>query len=59
MTLSLRNGNIRICIDPLDLNNAIQRKHHPMRTIEDILADIPDAKVFTKVNVKSGFLKLI
>ena len=30
-----KNGkDIRICIDPRDLNTALQRPHHPMKTIE-------------------------
>ena len=29
---------IRICIDPKDLNEAIQRKHYPMRTFEEEIA---------------------
>jgi hypothetical protein len=58
MTVSTRNDKIRICIDPKDLNAAIEREHYPMRTIEEIVAEIPDAKVFTKLDAKSGFLQI-
>ncbi|KAI2656552.1 Retrovirus-related Pol polyprotein from transposon 17.6 [Labeo rohita] len=34
------SNNIRICIDPRDLNTAIQRPHHPMRTVEEFAAQI-------------------
>lgn len=37
----LRNGKIRICLDPKDLNNAIKREHHPMKTVEEVVASIP------------------
>ena len=31
-----KDGSIRICIDPRDLNRALKRPHHPMRTVEDV-----------------------
>ena len=45
MVAVCRNGKIRICIDPSDLNKVIRREHHPMRTIEEVVATIPGAKV--------------
>ena len=49
---------VRICIDPSDLNKVIKREHHPMRTIEEVISTIPDAKVFSKLDAKSGFLQI-
>ena len=34
------DGNDRICIDPKDLNCAIEREHYPMKTIEDVAAKL-------------------
>ncbi len=31
-----KNGKLRICLDPKDLNRAIQREHYPLPTIEDV-----------------------
>ena len=42
------NGKVRICIDSRDLNKAVLRGHYPMKSIEDILLEIPEAKVFSK-----------
>jgi hypothetical protein len=51
-----KNGDeIRICIDPKDLNMALQRPHHPMRTIEEVTANMPNARVFTILDAKQGF----
>ena len=58
VTVVKPNGDIRICIDPRDLNNAIQREHYPMKTIEEVLAEMPNAKVFTKLDATSGFWQL-
>ena len=50
-----RNGDIRICIDPRDLNKALKRPHHPLQTVDDIMKDIQDAKVFSVIDAKNGF----
>ena len=41
-----------------DLNEAIKREHYPMRTIEEVISTIPDAKVFSKLDAKSRFLQI-
>ncbi len=53
-----KNGDIRICIDPKDLNRAIMRPHHPMRTIEDVVARMPGAKLFSTLDAKSSFWQI-
>ncbi len=52
------NGNLRICLDPRDLNQAIQREHHPMPTIEDVLTRIPKAKIFSVLDATSGYWQI-
>ena len=49
------NGKLRICIDPRDLNKAIKREHYPMRTIEEVVTRMPNAKVFSVLDANSGF----
>ena len=39
------NGKLRICLDPKDLNQAIQREHYPLPTIEEIATRLHGAKV--------------
>ena len=53
------NGSLRICLDPKDLNRGLQRSHHPMKTIEDILVDLKDAKVFSTFDAKNGFWHVV
>ena len=50
-----KDGSIRICIDPRDLNEAIRRPHHPMRTVEDVASRMPNATVFSTLDARSGF----
>ena len=49
------NGKLRVCLDPRDLNHAIRRSHYPVPTIEQILPELTNAKVFSTVDVKNGF----
>ncbi|KAL1258948.1 hypothetical protein QQF64_009525 [Cirrhinus molitorella] len=42
-----KDGSIRICIDPVHLNKALLRPHHPLKTIEQVIADMPGAKAFS------------
>ena len=58
VTVVKANGDVRICIDPKDLNKAISRKHYPMNTVKEAVANIPKAKVFIKVDATSGFCHL-
>ena len=50
-----KDGRIRICLDPKDLNKAIMREHYPMPTIEDIATRLAGAKVFSILDIKHGF----
>ena len=49
---------VRICVDPRDLNKTVLREHYPMKTIEDILLEIPEAKVFSKLDAASGYWQI-
>ena len=48
------NGKIRLCLDPQPLNRALKRCHYPIPTIEEVLPDLANAKVFTKLAGEAG-----
>lgn len=50
-----KDGSLRICLDPRDLNRAILREHYPLPTIEDVATRLHGAKVFTVLDVSKGF----
>ena len=58
MTVVNKGSKIRICIDPRDLNNAIQREHFPLKTVEDVIENMSGAKYFTKLDAVSGFWQI-
>ena len=48
-------GDIRICIDPLHLNKALKRELHPLPVINYVLPEISGARVFSRVDLRSGY----
>ena len=56
MTITLKkNNDIRICLDPQALNRALKREVYPLPVIDDVLPELGNAKVFTKVDLQSGY----
>ena len=41
-----KDGSVRICLDPKDLNTAIKRSHYPLPSVEDVISHLANAKVF-------------
>ena len=48
-------ADIRICLDPKDLNGAIKREHFPMPTIEEVATRLNGAKIFSVFDASNGF----
>ena len=53
-----KSGSLRICIDPKPLNAALKRERYQIPVIDDLLLDVTDACVFTKVDLSSAFWHL-
>lgn len=51
-------NEIRICINPKDLNNALKRPHHPMRTVDEVASQMSNAAVFSVLDAKSSFWQI-
>ncbi|KAK2721303.1 hypothetical protein QYM36_003550 [Artemia franciscana] len=54
-----KDGGVRLCIDPVDLNKAIKRPHYPIPTFEDAISDLSGAKYFSKLDATSGYWSLV
>ena len=48
-------GDIRICVDMRRGNSAIERERHPTPTIVEVLYDLNNSTVFSKLDLKWGF----
>lgn len=58
MLLVKKNNKIRLCLDPVCLNKALLREEFQMPTLDEILAELKDAKVFSTFDAKKGFWQL-
>lgn len=47
-----KNGNLRICIDPRPLNKALKREHFQLPTLDDLLPELADSKVFSTLDLR-------
>ena len=50
-----KNGAVRICVDLKPLNTSIQREVHPLPTVDETLAQLPGATVFSKLDANSAW----
>ncbi|KAK2719595.1 hypothetical protein QYM36_005160 [Artemia franciscana] len=54
-----KDGSIRLCIDPVDLNKSIKRPHYPIPTLDGVTLKLHGAKVFTKLDAQSGYWSIL
>ena len=52
------NGEIRLCIDMRQANQAIMRRRYPIPTVDDVLHTMNGSKVFSKLDLKWGYHQL-
>ena len=53
-----KGDKLRICIDPRDLNKAIKRPKFQMPTVDEVLPNLAQAKVFSVLDAKDGFFQI-
>ena len=52
------NGEVRVCLDPSNLNKAIIREHHKPMTVKEIAHKLVGAMVYTKADALKAFLQI-
>eukprot|EP00731_Ephydatia_muelleri_P036195 Em0214g1a len=53
-----RNGDIRICVDLKALNESVLGEVYPLPTVDETLAQLTGATVFSKLDANSGFWQI-
>lgn len=53
------SGDLRVCIDPKELNKALKRERYPIPVIDDVLPELAKARLFTKVDAKNGYWHVV
>ena len=54
-----KNGRLRLHLNAEDLNAAVQIEHHVALTLEEILLNLKDAKVFSIRKKKCGYRNVV
>ena len=49
------NGSLQICVDLTRLNASVRRERHVLPAVDQVVAQLSDAKVFTKLDANAGF----
>ena len=49
------NGGVRVCVDTRRANKAVIRERHPIPTLEEMLAALNGAAVFSKLDLRWGY----
>lgn len=52
------SGDIRVCVDMRQANQAILRERHPIPTVDEVLQEMNGAQYFTKLDLNSAFHQL-
>ncbi len=52
------NNKVRICVDLTHLNQTVQRERHPLPAVEQTLAQLAGARLFSKLDANSGFWQI-
>ena len=55
VTEQKKNAVVMYCFDPNPLNKELKRAHHPLSVIDDVLVELPKARIFSILGTKNGF----
>ena len=53
-----KDGTIRVCLDPKDLNRAILREHYTMPTRDELLSRLSGVRYISKLDASNGFWQI-
>jgi hypothetical protein len=50
-----KDGKLHLCVDYRELNKLIVKNKYPLPRIDDLLDQLGEAKVFSKIDLMSGY----
>ena len=58
VVVAKQDGTVRICMDLKPLNAHVLCEAHPLPKVDDVLAQLAGAKIFSKLDTNSGFWQI-
>ena len=58
MFVKKKDGSLRLCIDYRELNKVTIRNQYPLPRIDDLFYQLQGARVFSKIDLRSGYHQL-
>src|SRR5574338_1396818 len=52
------DGSLRLCVDYRELNNVMKKNKYPVPRIDDLFDQLHEAKVFSQMDLATGFHQL-
>ena len=53
-----KNKGVRVCVDMREANKAIGRDKHPVPTVDDLVGDLNNSTVFSKLDLTNAYHQL-
>lgn len=50
-----KNGELRVCVDMRRANQAVLRERYPIPTFDEIISDLRDCSIFSKIDLESAY----
>jgi transposase InsO family protein len=52
-------GDIRVCLDPHDVNKVLMREHYTLPVLDDVLHELRESRIFSKADLSSGYWHVV
>ena len=58
VVIEKKDGSLRLCLDPKNLNKSIKREHHTILTMQDIVTEFTGKTIFSTLDLKDRYWQI-